>query len=301
MNNISDIKLFCEKNNISHKLGEKLSAYCTFKTGGKAEIIIEPSSADELGKIIAEIKKQCMNYIVLGRGSNVLFPDSGTDDVVILLGEKFSQIKLISEDEIFCQSGVSLTRLCNFACENSLTGMEFAYGIPGTVGGAVYMNAGAYGGEIKDIITKAEHLEENGVSAELAGAELEMDYRKSVYTDTGKIITGAYFKLKKGDRQQMQAKMDEIMGQRRAKQPLEYPSAGSTFKRPEGAFASALIDGCGLKGFSVGGAQVSEKHAGFIINRDGAASSDILALMAEVTAIVKEKTGYVLEPEIKIY
>lgn len=217
--------------------------------------------------------------------------------MVILIGNDFSEISSLSDTEIYCQSGALLSSFCVFARENSLSGAEFAYGIPGSVGGAVYMNAGAYGGEIKDIISYCDVIDENDELKRLTPEELCLSYRHSSIMGTEKIIVGAAFSLRKGDASEIKSAMDDFMSRRKTKQPLEYGSAGSTFKRPEGSYASLLIDECGLKGYSVGGAQVSEKHAGFVINKDNATFSDVMSLIEDVKRIVKEKTGYVLECE----
>ena len=192
-----------------------------------------------------------------------------------------------------------MAQLCQFACESGLSGLEFAYGIPGTVGGAVYMNAGAYGGEIKDVLQSVRFLDEDGTLRELPVERLSMSYRQSAFTDTGRVILSGEFALTPGDPAAIRAKMEDVLGRRRAKQPLEYPSAGSTFKRPEGNYASALIEQCGLKGRRVGGAQVSEKHSGFLINTGGATCRDVCALIEEVQQEVFRQTGYRLECEVK--
>ena len=235
----------------------------------------------------------------MGNGSNLLVKDCGIDGVVIKM-TSFTQDIEVDGNTIRCKAGTSLTKLCMTAYENSLTGLEFAYGIPGTVGGAVYMNAGAYGGEIKDVITSVCHINPDMECETFTADKLDLGYRTSFYAkNEGYIITDAEFELKKGDKTEIKAKMDDLMGRRKDKQPLEFPSAGSTFKRPEGYFAGALIEQCGLKGYTVGGAQVSEKHAGFVINKDGTAS-DILELIDYVRNTVREKTGVELEPEVKI-
>lgn len=247
------------------------------------------------------VKKECKEnnipYVVIGNGSNLIIDDNGFNGVVILIGNDFSEISSLSETEIYCQSGALLSSFCVFARENSLSGAEFAYGIPGSVGGAVYMNAGAYGGEIKDIISYCDVIDENNEVKRLTPYELGLSYRHSSIMGTEKIIVGAAFSLKKGDKSEIKSAMDDFMNRRKTKQPLEYGSAGSTFKRPEGSYASLLIDECGLKGYSVGGAQVSEKHAGFVINKDNATFSDVMSVIEDVRRIVKEKTGYILECE----
>lgn len=276
-----------------------MSRQTTFRAGGNASIIAFPENSDALKNILIEAKNNSVPCIIMGNGSNLLVRDCGIDGVVIKMTSFTSDIQ-VEGNTLICNAGVSLSRLCMTAYENSLTGLEFAYGIPGTVGGAVYMNAGAYGGEIKDVITSVTHinpcLEEEVFSAD----RLELGYRTSFYAkNDGYIITKVLFELKKGDKAEIKAKMDDLMGRRKDKQPLEFPSAGSTFKRPEGYFAGALIEQCGLKGYTVGGAQVSEKHAGFVINKNGTAT-DILSLIDYVKETVKEKTGVTLEPEVKI-
>jgi UDP-N-acetylmuramate dehydrogenase len=291
----------CEEHDIEYSRGVSLAGKCTFKTGGDCAWFLEPASEDGIAALAAFLNGNGIPWIVLGRGSNVLFPDGGYDGVAVHLGERFSAIEQTGDAAITCQSGASLTALCRFALELGLSGLEFAYGIPGSVGGAVAMNAGAYGGEMKDVLLAARHIGPDGELGTFSAEELKLSYRHSAYTDSGNIITGAEFGLRRGDRDEIRARMEDFMERRRSKQPLDFPSAGSTFKRPEGAYAAALIDQCGLKGFSVGGATVSGKHAGFVINSGGATSADILALIAEVRRIVREKTGYELEPEVRIY
>lgn len=278
---------------------EPLSAHTTFKIGGPAEMFINAKNVQEVTGVIKFCKRNDLKVFPLGKGSNLLVSDEGVDGIVLNLGSGISDVHLLDEETIYCEAGASLAKLCNFALENSLTGLEFAYGIPGSVGGAVFMNAGAYGGEIKDVILYADHSDENCKLGRFEKDELDMSYRHSIYSCKKYIITGAAFKLKKGDRNEIKAKMDELIGKRYDKQPMDMPSAGSTFKRPEGAYASALIDECGLKGFSVGGAQVSEKHAGFIVNKGGATCDDVLKLIEHIKDRVKIETGYRLETEVE--
>jgi UDP-N-acetylmuramate dehydrogenase len=237
---------------------------------------------------------------VVGNGSNLLVSDEGIDACVILLGNKFSEVKLIDKNVIFAQAGASLTKVCRFALENELSGLEFAYGIPGSCGGAAFMNAGAYGGEMRDVLYKCEHIDSNGNLGDLQGDELELSYRHSAYYNNNCIVTGLYFKLDNGDKDEIKSKMTDLIGRRKEKQPIEYPSAGSTFKRPEGYFAGALIQECGLKGATVGGAQVSEKHAGFVINIGGATCNDVLELCKKVSDTVYKEKGVKLEMEIRV-
>ena len=230
----------------------------------------------------------------------MLVSDQGFRGAVLYLSGKFREVKSLGDGAIRAGAAASLASVCAFARDNGLSGLEFAWGIPGSVGGAVYMNAGAYGGEMKDVLFKCSHIDENGNTGFLEGDELKLGYRHSAYYENGCIITGLYMKMKKGDRAQIKAKMEDLISRRRAKQPLEYPSAGSTFKRPEGYFAGALIEECNLKGKSVGGAQVSEKHAGFVINKGGASCRDVLELCKFCSDTVEKEKGVKLEMEIRV-
>lgn len=272
----------------------------TFKVGGNARVMAFPKSEEEIIAIINSCNDNSVRFIAVGNGSNLLVSDNGIDACVICLGKDFSEIRLLDDETVFAESGASLMKLCRFALENGLSGLEFAYGIPGSCGGAAFMNAGAYGGEMKDALVKCTHITENGERGELSGDALELSYRKSAYSSNGFVITGLYLKLKKGNREEIKAKMEELIQRRRDKQPLEYPSAGSTFKRPPGYFAGALIEECGLKGKSVGGAQVSEKHAGFVINKGGATCDDILKLCEICSDEVYKQKGVRLEMEIRV-
>ena len=291
---------FANEHGIKYLEHENLSKHTSFKIGGPAEIFAKPSSIEQTAKIIDFCRENNIDILPLGKGSNVLISDKGIDGVVMHFGSEFGKITLLDDETVYCEAGTGLAALCNFALENELTGLEFAYGIPGSVGGAVFMNAGAYGGEIKDVIIYADHIDKNGKTGRFTGEELSLSYRHSVYSDKEFFITGAAFRLQKGDKAEIRAKMDELLGKRFDKQPMDKPSAGSTFKRPEGAFAAALIDQCGLKGYRVGGAEVSTKHAGFVVNIGDATCSDVLKLMDDVKEKVKEETGYVLEPEVEI-
>ena len=299
MNNELLIK-FAKETEIPFSENEMLSAHTTFKIGGPAEVFASPQNAGQVSAAVRFCKENGVKLFPLGKGSNLLVSDEGASGIVLHFGRDMSEMRLLDEETIYCEAGASLAKLCSFALEKSLTGLEFAYGIPGSVGGAVFMNAGAYGGEIKDVILSAEHIDENGERCVFEGDALEMSYRHSVYGSKKYIITSAVFRLKKGDKAEIKAKMDELIGKRFDKQPMDKPSAGSTFKRPEGAFASALIDQCGLKGFTVGGAQVSEKHAGFVINKGDATCADVLELIERVQDKVKTDTGFTLEPEVEI-
>ena len=300
MNLIDKFKAFSKDFTSTIKYDEPMKNYTTFKTGGNAEILISPNSFEELSLVLEFCKYNKIKPFILGNGSNLLVKDKGIEGVVIHLGKDFEDITLVDDTTIVCLAGTNLMKLCRFAYENALTGLEFAYGIPGSVGGGCYMNAGAYGGELKDVLYKCEHISFDGTVGSYENDELKLSYRTSAYKDSDLIITKAYFKLQKGDKDQIKEKMDDFMSRRKSKQPLEYPSAGSTFKRPEGAFAAALIEECGLKGFSVGDAQVSEKHSGFVINKGNATFDDIMHLVEEVQKKVKTDTGYELELEPEI-
>ncbi len=296
----NEIALFAENIGAEVIKDAPMKKYTSFKCGGNASVLILPDSIDNLNKIIAFSYSKNIKPFIIGNGSNLLVTDKGINGVVIKVGSKLSEIRLVDETTIYCEAGASLKSLCMFALENSLSGLEFAYGIPGTLGGAVYMNAGAYGGEMKDVLYSVNHLDENGDVGTLPKENLDLGYRYSAYTKNGFVITSAVLKLRKADKRDIKETMDDKLGRRKDKQPLEYPSAGSTFKRPEGYFAGALIEDCGLKGYTVGGAQVSEKHAGFVINKGGATSTDVITLIGDVQRIVHEKHGVMLETEVKI-
>lgn len=291
---------FADEHGIKFLEHEDLSKHTSFKIGGPAEFFVKPKNKEQVSSVVDYCEKNSVPLLPLGKGSNVLVSDSGINGVVMYFGSDFGKIELIDENTIYCEAGAGLAALCNFALENELTGLEFAYGIPGSVGGAVFMNAGAYGGEIKDVIVYADHVDKNGKDGKFTGEELQMSYRHSVYSGKEYFITGAAFKLKKGEKAEIKAKMDDLIGRRFDKQPMDKPSAGSTFKRPEGAFASVLIDQCGLKGYRVGGAEVSTKHAGFVVNIGGATCEDVLRLIRDVQEKVKNDTGFFLEPEVEI-
>ena len=277
-----------------------MSDYTTFRTGGPVKAVISPKDTDSIIKVLGSCKENGVRVLIVGNGSNLLVSDKGFDGVVLRLTGCMNEIKYLGSGVIECQAGATLASLCKTALEYSLTGLEFAYGIPGTVGGAVFMNGGAYGGEMKDVILSARHIKLDDLSVgEFERDELDLSYRHSAYSGGGYLILGARFNLMKGKKEEIRAKMDDFLGRRNDKQPLDLPSAGSVFKRPEGNFAGALIEQCGLKGYTIGGAQVSEKHAGFIVNIGGATSSDILALIKYIQKTVKKKTGVMLEPEVK--
>ncbi len=277
-----------------------LSQFTSFRTGGKASLMLFPHTVDSLLKILSKCRESSAKCFILGNGSNIIAPDEGYDGVIIRFDRDFASMEMTDESTVFCQAGASLKSLCLFALEHSLSGLEFAFGIPGSLGGAVFMNAGAYGGEMKDVLFRVTHIDTDLNTGYFEEDGLDLGYRHSVYSDNGYIITGAYLRMKKEDPEIIRQKMDENMQKRRDKQPLEYPSAGSTFKRPDGYFAGALIEQSGLKGKTIGGAQVSEKHAGFIINKNNATSGDILELIDYVKDTVYKDSGVMLEPEVRI-
>lgn len=280
---------------------EPLMNHCAFRIGGNAEVLAVPKKEKVLCDILKYAKERDIRVHVLGNGSNVLISDDGLRGITVKLMGGLTDLLYLGDGIIASGAGVSLTRLCNFAREHSLTGLEFAYGIPGTVGGAVYMNAGAYGGEIRNVLLSVKSIEKDGTGAEETPlSDLEFSYRNTSFMKNGRIITGAFFRLEKGNPDEIQGKMEELMGKRKNSQPLEYPSAGSTFKRPKEGYAAALIDESGLKGVSVGGAMVSEKHAGFVINYNNATFSDVIGLMEVIRNTVSEKHGIELQPEVEI-
>lgn len=275
-----------------------LSERTSFRIGGPAARLVELPSGDAAAPILDVCRQADLPVFWLGKGSNLLVSDRGFDGVVLRLTDAATPI--VTGTQIVCPAGVSLMRLCRLACEHGLSGLEFAYGIPGSVGGAVYMNAGAYGGEMKDVLAEAELLLPGGTVETRAADSLSLGYRHSALMEEGGVVLSATVTLTPDDPAAITARMDECMGKRRAKQPLEYPSAGSFFKRPEGQFAGALIEQCGLKGFRVGDAQVSEKHAGFVVNRGHATCEQVKALAREVRRRVREQTGFELVPEVRL-
>ena len=291
---------------------EPLAAHCTFKIGGPAQLFVMPENEQQLCSAVALCKEQAVRYYLLGNGSNILFADEGFSGVVIDVSALDAEIA-VEDTVLTAGAGVRLAALCKAALKHGLSGLEFAYGIPGTVGGAVYMNAGAYGGEMKDVLTTVRYLAAEGEVREVPAAELDLRYRHSIFEENSGCILSAQFHLQPGNAADIRAKMDELMAKRVDKQPLDKPSAGSTFKRPAGAFAagadhpggrggihSLRTAQCALRGYRHGGAAVSDKHCGFVVNLGGATCADVLALCDEVRAIVKEKTGYDLEKEIRV-
>lgn len=280
---------------------EPLASHCSFKIGGPAEIFFTPYDEEALFAALGYAKENGVQLHILGNGSNVLISDRGLGGVTVRLMGGLTALEKRADGSVFCGAGVSLKRLCTFALENGLTGLEFAYGIPGSVGGAVYMNAGAYGGEIKDVLQTVRCIDPATLGIKEYDASLiEIAYRSTPFMENKEIITGAVFRLIPGDAKASKNRMNELMAKRKASQPLEYPSAGSTFKRPPNGYAAAMIDQSGLKGYRVGGAMVSEKHAGFVINRENATFRDVLGVIEGVRNTVEQKFGTRLELEVEI-
>lgn len=297
--NYASLEKICRDIGIKYSLNEPLSSHTSMKIGGACDIIVQPDSESSLVDIVRLCKAENIPFFVLGKGSNVLVSGEGYRGCIILLSKEFSDV-MVNGGEITALAGASLKSVCMAALDNSLSGLEFAYGIPGSVGGALYMNAGAYGGEMKDIVKSCRYIDENGDICEMNVEDMALSYRHSCFSGKSCVIISVTMELKCGDKAEIKARMDELMGRRRDKQPLEFPSCGSTFKRPEGYFAAALIEECGLKGFSIGGAQVSEKHSGFVINKGGASFEDVMALVAHIKKTVKEHKGVDLECEMLI-
>ena len=287
---------FCKQAGIDVKLNEPMKNHNGFKTGGSADIFITVGDKELLCALVETANSLEIPLFILGKGSNLLVSDNGIEGAVVSLS-KMDEITIDGET-VTAKAGASLTALCVAVANEGLSGLEFAYGIPGSVGGALYMNAGAYGGEMADVVSHAQFVTSNGEVGTIGKQDMNLGYRTSCFKQNGNIITDVTFKLTKGDKEEIWEKMNTLMGKRRDKQPLEYPSAGSTFKRPEGHFAGALIEENGFKGKGVGGAEVSEKHAGFVINKSGATTKDILDLMSKIQETVLEKNGVKLEPEV---
>ena len=278
---------------------EPMRMHTSFQIGGPAEIFVQPATGDEVRQAICLAKEEQIPFFVVGNGSNLLVSDDGFRGMIVQIGRNLQEIS-VEDNVIYAQAGALLSRVARTALEHGLTGMEFAAGIPGSLGGAVAMNAGAYGGEMKDILTDAEVLTPDGEIKILSLEELDLSYRHSCIFDEDYIVLSVHLQLEQGDTTVIRNRMDELARARREKQPLEYPSAGSTFKRPEGYFAGALIQDAGLKGYTVGGAQVSEKHSGFVINRGGATAEEVLFLIKQVQKKVKSRFGVTMEPEVRM-
>ena len=299
MNHWKELSALCRQLGCCCKCDEPMSLHTTFQIGGPADAFVDPSQESQIAAILQFAKQKGIPWRVVGKGSNLLVNDAGYRGLIIHLGEAFSAMALKGDTMIEAQAGASLAQLCWFAYEHGLTGLEFAWGIPGSVGGAVYMNAGAYQGEMQQVVRSVHHLDCNGRFGEYELDELDFSYRHSIYHDVKHTILSTVVQLSHGDPEEIKAKMDDYMARRKSKQPLEYPSAGSTFKRPQGGYASALIEQSGLKGVRVGGAMVSQKHSGFLINAGGATCQDVLDLIKVVQKTVQEKTGFQLECEVE--
>ena len=283
---------------------EPMSSHISFRVGGPADYLVQASDEKAVADVLSFCRKEQIPCYVLGNGTNVLVKDEGYRGVILQIGQNMSDISVRREEDgsavICAQAGALLSAIAHRALEEGLAGMEFAAGIPGSLGGAVVMNAGAYGGEMKDILTSVRLLMPDGEIVTKTPEELRLGYRYSLVPKLSATVLSAEIRLAAGDREEIRAKMDDLAKQRRDKQPLEYPSAGSTFKRPVGHFAGKLIQDAGLRGYTVGGAQVSEKHCGFVINRGGATASDVLRLMEDVQRLVEKTSGVLLEPEVRI-
>lgn len=282
------------------RVAEPMAKHTTFRVGGPAALLALPKGEGEVRQILRLAHQMGVAPFFLGKGSNLLVADEGVDRFLVKLPGGLTRLEREGEAGLYVGSGVTLAQAATFAAQAGLSGLEFAHGIPGSLGGGVFMNAGAYDGEMAQVIAWVDCLDETGAPHRLAGADLALGYRTSCFTQRPWLITGARLTLTPGDPAAIRAKMADLAQRRRAKQPLEYPSAGSTFKRPPGHFAGGLIEQCGLKGYQIGGAQVSEKHAGFVINTGGATCQDILDLIHHVRQVVRDQTGVLLEPEVRL-
>ena len=283
------------------RVDEPMARHTTFQIGGPADRFLTVENAAQLQGLLSCLRQAGIPYLVLGKGSNLLVSDKGIRGAVLHLGGDFKKVEVLPDGRTLrAGAGAPLASVCALARERSLTGLEFAWGIPGSVGGGAYMDAGAYGGEMRDVVSRVLHLGPDGAPGEARGEELCFGYRKSRYTGGEDIITAVEFTLQPGDPAAIAGKMEELMGRRKDKQPYDMPSAGSVFKRPQNGFAAALIEQCGLKGRRVGGAQVSEKHAGFIVNTGGATCQDVLGPIAVIQKTVEEQTGTCLECEVRV-
>ncbi len=294
-------KIFTMLPRIEFRFGEPLSSHTSFRIGGPAEVMAFPKNADELAEILKMSDVLDCKPVILGAGTNVLAPDSGVSGLVICLKDSLDGMQQIDETSIRVMAGVTMTRAAVFAANLGLSGLEFAHGIPGTVGGGVYMNAGAYGGEICQVCTQVAIMDRKGAVRVYSADEMQFSYRKSRLEEEDSIVLYADFQLEKKTVDEIRGKMRELMDKRKASQPLDMPSAGSAFKRPVGGYAAALIDQAGLKGFRVGDAAISEKHAGFAVNLGNATAADVQNLLVQVSDTVFQKFGIRLEPEVRIW
>lgn len=294
---LQTVEQFCQKEKIQYVKDEPMKLHTSFRIGGNADLFITPESEEKLCRLLFVLKENGVPYMILGRGSNLVVSDLGIEGAVVSLSA-INQVCLNGDSRVYAGAGASLASLCTFARDNCLSGLEFAYGIPGSVGGAMVMNAGAYGGEMKDAVLSARVLLPSGSIKVINKEEMELSYRSSIFKKEKLIVLGAEFSLVQKDKEEITAQMDDYMNRRKEKQPLEYPSGGSVFKRPEGYFAGALIEKNGFKGESVGSAQVSVKHAGFIINTGNATCKDVKELIEKIQQKVMESDGVSLETEL---
>ena len=303
---MTDLTLFQDKfltllPKIDHRFWEPMANHTSFRIGGGAEVMAFPKSADELAQILRICRQLGIAPAILGAGTNVLAPDAGVSGLVICLKDCLSGMEQIDESHIRVAAGVTMTRAAVFAANLGLSGLEFAHGIPGTVGGGVYMNAGAYGGEICQVCTRVDVMDSDGTITSYTAQQMEFSYRHSILEEKGGIVISAIFELVPQPSEEIRTKMKELMAKRSASQPLDLPSAGSAFKRPAGGYAAALIDQAGLKGYQVGGAAISTKHAGFAVNVGNATAEDVKKLLSQVSDIVFDKFEIRLEPEVRIW
>lgn len=294
-------KISASIQNVALRFNEPMSKHTSFRIGGPVEVMAFPKNAQELSELMRVADGLQIRPAILGAGTNVLAPDAGLPGLCICLKDALDGMELLDDNRIRVMAGVTMTRAAVFAANQCLSGMEFAHGIPGTVGGGVYMNAGAYGGEICDICESVDVMDFNGNLKTLSRDEMHFSYRHSRLEEEGGIVVSAVFRLTPNDSNEIKAKMKELQGKRSASQPLDLPSAGSAFKRPVGGYAAALIDQAGLKGFAVGGAAISTKHAGFAVNIGGATAADVRTLLQQVSDLVYENSGIRLEPEVRIW
>ena len=286
---------------IELRFWEPMAKHTSFRIGGPVEVMAFPKNADELSELLQVVGTLGVKPVILGAGTNVLAPDDGLTGLCVCLKDALDGMEILEGNRVRVMAGVTMTRAAVFAANHGLSGMEFAHGIPGTVGGGVYMNAGAYGGEIRDICESVEVMDLQGNLRTLSNEQMQFSYRHSLLEEEGGIVVAAVFSLQMKEPEEIKARMKELQGKRSASQPLDLPSAGSAFKRPVGGYAAALIDAAGLKGFSVGGAVISTKHAGFAVNTGGATAEDVKALLKQVSDCVYENSGIRLEPEVRIW
>lgn len=301
MNRLDQLAGLAEQNGCTVLRNEPMKLHTTFQIGGPADLFITVYAQEAAGRVYREAHELEIPVLTVGNGSNMLVSDAGIRGAVVALAGEFQEVSRIGETSLRCGAGATLARACAFAREHSLTGLEFAWGIPGSAGGAAYMNAGAYESEMKSVLAACTHVTPEGEIGSLSGGPLALGYRHSAYTDNGCTILFLTLELKQGDKAEIARAMDGLFARRKSKQPLEMPSAGSVFKRPPGHFAGSLIESCGLKGTRVGGAMVSPKHAGFIVNAGGATCGDVLRLIDTIKETVLRETGVALECEVKIY